>query len=122
MGDYTPIFTPGKSVSATTSAAVTGGQLLAVSGTGTVGPAGAASAAAVGVAAQDAISGARVTYYTGGVQELVAAANVTAGQTLETAAAGQVTPHTNGANDSNIVGIALTTAASGAKVRVQMTH
>lgn len=38
MADYLPLFKPGQDITSTTSAAVTGGQLLVVSGSGTVAP------------------------------------------------------------------------------------
>lgn len=119
MAEYLPIHTPGQAVTYTAGAAITGGQLVYISGVNTVSPTTAASAAVVGVAGHDAASGAKVLVYTGEVQEVTAAAAVTAGQTLEAAAAGQVTPHTNGTNDCNIVGVAVTTAALSAKVRFQ---
>jgi hypothetical protein len=122
MGDYTPIYTPGQTINGMTSTAVVGGNLLAVSATGTVGVAGAASAAVVGTAAQDAATGTLVAYYTGGVQELIASGTVTAGQTVESAAAGTVATHTGGTNDLNVVGVALTTATTGNKVRIQMNR
>ena len=48
-----------KPFSATTSGAVTGGRVLAVSDSGTVAQAAADSAVVIGVAAHDAASGAR---------------------------------------------------------------
>jgi hypothetical protein len=120
MADYTPIYMPGQSVNGTLSTAVVGGNLVAVSATGTIGVAGAGSVAVVGVAAQDAAIGAKIAYYVGGVQELVASGTVTAGQTVEAAAAGQVSTHTDGTGDGKIVGVALTTATTGNKARVQM--
>lgn len=119
MAEYVPIHTPGQSVTSTASAAITGGQVLVASGNGTVAPSSAASAAVVGVAAFDAASGAKVTYYTGEIHEVTATGAITAGQTVEAATAGTVAAHTNGTNDLNIIGVALTTAAGGAKVRFQ---
>jgi hypothetical protein len=118
MSDYTPVINPGQAWTSTASAAVTGGQLLAVSGSGTVAPAGAGATATLGVAAFDAPSGARVTIWPGVVHEVTAAAAVTAGQTLKAAANGQVTPWVSGTDAADLtVGTAITTAASGAKVR-----
>lgn len=119
MAEYTPVYQPGIAFTSQASAAITGGQLVAVTGSGTVGPSGASTASVVGIAANDAASGAKVTVYTvsGGIHEVTTAAIVTAGQTLESAAAGTVTPHTNGTNDAYIIGVAITSAASGAKVR-----
>lgn len=128
MSDYSPLHRPGAAVTSTASATITGGQLLAVSGDGTVGPAGANSATWVGVAAQDAASGAKVGYFAGGVQRIINSGGVTAGDILVPAAAGVVatlaavtTPTAaDVTNTRAIVGIALTTAAAGALVEVQM--
>lgn len=129
MADYVPLFKPGQAVTSQASAAVTGGQLLHVTGDGTVGPATAASAAWVGVAAQDAAAGGdQVGYYCGGVQRITASGAVTAGNLLVAGAAGTVaalaavtTPTAaDVTNTRAIVGIALTTAADGALVEVRM--
>jgi hypothetical protein len=117
MADYLPIYKPGQAITLKASATITGGQIVAVTGAGTVGPAGAASAAWVGVAAFDAATNDNVTIYTSGVQLVTASGTVTAGDAVNTAASGQVvtnaTPSTQG-----FVGIALSTATSGNKVRV----
>lgn len=117
MGEYVPAFVPARTFSATASAAITGGQVLVASGSGTVAPSAAASAAVVGVAGNDTAPGQRVTVWGPGVHEVTASGAITAGQTVEAAAGGQVAAHTNGTNDLNIIGVALTTAAGGAKVR-----
>lgn len=122
MADYTPIFAGGQlPFTATTSATVTGGQMVAVSATGTVAPAAAGSAAVVGVAAHDAASGAPLTVHplVGVVHELVAGTGgVTAGDNVVVgAAANAVLPIDTGTFDER-VGIALTTAAQTAKVQV----
>lgn len=121
MTDYVPVIDGGKATHST-SAAVVGGQLCSVSGDGTIAATTAASSAFVGVAAFDAAAGTRLTVCRGGQQLIAAAANVTAGQPVEAAAAGTVTPHTLGTNDGNIVGTALNTAVSGASVRVLMAR
>jgi hypothetical protein len=119
MSDYTPIYQPGVAWSSTASATITGGQVLEVSGSGTVGPAAVGSTKVVGVAAFDAAANSLVTVHRGGVQELTAAATITAGQTLKAAAAGQVTPWVSGTDLTDlVVGTALTGAASAAKVQV----
>lgn len=128
MPDYVPRFKPGSSVPSTASAAITGGQLVGVSGSGTVAPTAAAQPSWLGVAAFDAASGARVTVHCGGVQRIVASGAVAAGDVLVAAAAGQVstvaavtTPTAaDVTNTRAIVGTALTSAASGALVDVQM--
>lgn len=128
MADYTPRFAPGEAITSQASATITGGNLLAVSGNGTVAPAGAHALNWVGVAAFDAASGDKVTIRTGGVQKLVASGTVTAGDIVEPAASGKVstlaavtTPTAADVTNTRArVGIALTTAADGATVDVQM--
>lgn len=128
MADYLPVYTPGEAVSMTASAAITGGQLVAVSGNGTVGPAGASSGAVVGVAGHNAASGSRVTVYARGVvHETVADGAITAGNQVVSAAAGAVSAlaaMATGAADEGdvnaaraVLGVALTTAADEALVR-----
>jgi hypothetical protein len=111
---YEPKFLYADQITATTSATVTGGQVLAVTGNGTVGPAGAASAAVVGVAAFDAASGARVSFFPRGkVHVTTAAGAITAGDRVNTGAAGTVA---TGVAALTNIGVALTTAADGASV------
>lgn len=122
MADYTPVYSRGLlPFTATTSAAVTGGQFVAVSGSGTVAPAAADSTTVVGVAAHDAASGALLTVHplAGVVHEFVAGTGgITAGDAVKVgAAAGAVLPLAAGAFGLR-VGIALTTAAQTAKVQV----
>jgi hypothetical protein len=121
VADYTPIYAAGLLPStATASAGIVGGQLVEVSGNGTVGPAAAGSVKTVGVAAHDAGSGGRLTVHpvAGVVHELVAGASVTAGQPVKVGAtSGAVLPLSGGAPGAQ-VGVALTTAAQDAKVQV----
>ncbi|MFI6793672.1 capsid cement protein [Nonomuraea sp. NPDC050383] len=122
MTDYTPIFSRGLlPFTATTSATVTGGQFVSVSGNGTVAPAAADAVNVVGVAAHDAASGTPLTVHplVGVVHEMVAGTGgITAGQTVKVgAAANAVLPIGAGTYDLR-VGIALTTAAQTAKVQV----
>jgi len=119
MAEYLPLKAPGQSLTMTASAAITGGQLVRVSGSGTVAPTSAASADWLGVAAADAASGAVVTVFSGGVQRCTASGSITAGANVEGAAAGAVASHTNGTADANIVGLALTSATNGNPVNVQ---
>lgn len=124
MTDYLPAYVPGKTLNATAAAAITGGQVVAVTGaTGlvpTVGPAAANSTKAIGVAAFDAAIGETVAIYTGGVQEVTVggATAVVAGDQIIAAAAGTVTPSATPPTGTKL-GIALTSAAVGARVRVQ---
>ena len=119
--DYTPVYdADGDPFTLTTSAAVTAGQVLVVSGSGTVGPSAGASAVAIGIAGSDAASGARVMVYPlDAVHECVAAAGITAGDGITSAASGQVTTAVVGtaAAAGTLIGIALTTATTGNKVR-----
>lgn len=120
MPDYLPHFKPGQGIPLTASGTITGGQLVEVSGSGTVAVAGALSTKVVGAAAFDAVNGDRVTVHAGGVQKLVAGAGgVTAGDIVTAGAAGVVLPI--GANVFGTkIGIALTTAIATALVDVQM--
>jgi hypothetical protein len=122
MADYTPVFSGGaKPFTATTSAAVTGGRVLEVSGNGTVAQAGAGSLVAVGVAAHDAASGAKVSVWPldNVVHELSAPGAITAAAGVITAANGEVATAAvaTAAAAGTLIGIAATTAASN-KVRV----
>ena len=142
MPDYTPVFLPGDVIPLTASAAVTGGDPVAVSGSGTV--ARAASAAQVnclGIAAQDAaINGRCSVYGRGTVHESVADGTVTAGDQIgTTTTAGRqvrtipasaadlgaayvqaaVNTAVNGAVQAarGVLGVAMTTASDNNKVR-----
>lgn len=127
MADYTPVYTGGvKPFSATTSAAVVGGNVLIVSGNGTVSASTADSAVVCGVAGNDAASGARVTVWPldGCIHELVASGAITAAGGVNADAAGQVKASGTGiptqAAAGALIGTALTTAAgSPLKLRVQ---
>ncbi len=103
----------------TASATVTADQMLEVTGDGTVGPAGAASAAVVGFALAGAASGAAVKMLClGPVLQITSTGAITAGAKVVGGAAGVVA--TIGANTfEKIIGTALTTAAANV-VRVVM--
>ncbi len=111
MADYLPKFKPGQAVTFTASADITGGRLVAITGNRTVGPAGADSAAVVGVAGFDAKTGERVTVFTraGGVHRLTASGAIAAGVKVSSAAAGKV--QTLGST-TNPVGLALEAATA----------
>lgn len=112
MGAYEPKYLYTDVITGTASATITGGQVLAVSGNGTVGPAGAASNAVVGVAAFDAANGETVPYFPRGKVHITTAAGaITAADRVNSAAAGTIA--TAAAAVANI-GIALTTAADTA--------
>lgn len=115
MTAYEPKFLYTDAVTGTASATITGGQALVVTGNGTVGPAGATSAAFVGVAAFDAVTGDRVTYFPRGKVHITTAAGaITAAARVDTGSvAGTVA---SGASSVTNIGIALTTAADTALV------
>ncbi len=125
MAEYLPVFLPGQAVTLKASAPITAGQLVAVTGVGTVGPAGANALNWVGVASTDAATNDNVTIYAGGVQSLLASGTVTAGDVVVAGAAGTVatlaavtTPTAaDVTNTRAIVGVALST---GTAVRVRV--
>lgn len=127
MADYVPVYTGDQKPSShTTSAAVTGGRLVAVSGVGTVAHAGAASTTVVGVAAFDAASGARVSVWPidGVVHELEAASAITQGGGIQAAANGQVDPATTSIAAASAAGTLIgtaTTTATGSPLKVRFS-
>jgi hypothetical protein len=114
MAVYSPVWFPGDRYTSTTSATVTGGQLLYISGDNTVAPTTAATAAWIGVAMADAASGAPVSVYTEGIHELAASGAIAAGDLVIPAAAGAVATigSVTATTDSQIVGKALAAAAN----------
>lgn len=116
MADYLPLFQPGQVFTRTLSADVTGGQLVRVSGSGTVAPAGAGATDWLGVAAYDAKSGDLITVWTEGVQRLTASGAITAGAVVAAGANGTVA---TGGTATTGLGLALTTAADGQLVEVK---
>jgi hypothetical protein len=128
MADYLPRYKPGESITSQASGTITAGQVVAVSGSGTVATAGANALNWLGVAAFDAVSGDKLTIHAGGVQKLTASGTVTAGDIVVCAASGQVstlaavtTPTAADVTSTRaIVGVALTTATTGNIVDVQM--
>lgn len=121
MTEYLPKLKPGQAFTRQASAAITGGQVVAVTGNGTVGPAAADSTAWCGVAAFDVASGESVTVYAGGVQRPVASGAIAAGAMVKCAAAGRVATAATPAIGQP-VGIALSTAADGQPVDVQFNR
>lgn len=131
MAEYVPIHSGGQTpFTYTTSAAVTGGRLVAYSGSGTIAHAAADDTKIVGVAAFDAALGAKVTVWPidGLIHELTANAAVAVGSGVVAAGAaadaGRAAAAGAGvaANTTTlqpIVGVALTgAAAAGDKFRV----
>lgn len=154
MADYTPVYIQGQIITLTASAAVKGGDLLVVTGSGTVAPFTPGASPAqnfVGVANEDTPINGRVAFYCiGPVHESIADGTVTAGdqvctatsanrqvRTLATVVAAAALGATyvdpaasnavNGAINSavaavrGVIGIALTTATDGNKVRWMLT-
>lgn len=123
MAEYLPLHDDGDAITRSASAAITAGQLVSVSGSGTVAPSGAGDAPWLGVAAFDAASGANVTVFTGGVQRITAGTGgITAGQLVHAGASGTVVTHTNGTNDYEVVGLALSTATATNLVEVKLAR
>lgn len=120
MADYLPRFSPGDAITQTASAAITGGRLVGVSGSGTVATVGAASAVVVGVAGTDVpASGDKFLVYPlrgGGVHKLVASGAITAGDGVVSDTGGKVktapTSLATAAAAGTLLGIALTTTAA----------
>lgn len=119
--DYSPIFFCGDTFTRVTSAAVTAGQVLVVSGDDTVAPSSGASAAFLGIAAFDAASGAEVTVINEGVHELTSSGSISAGDLVIPAASGAVATQgsATAANAVQVLGVALKAAANN-KVTVKL--
>src|SRR4051812_26379463 len=115
MAEYLPLHDDGDSFTRVASATITGGQLVRVSGSGTVAPVSAASADWLGVAAFDANTGDNVTVYCGGVQRVTASGAVTAGDILVGATAGKVSTNAAPATGQQVA-IALNSVADGVLV------
>lgn len=118
MPEYTPRFKPGQSITSQASAAITGGRLVSVSGSGTVATSAADAATVVGVNAFDvAASGDKVTLYplrSGGVHKLVASGAITAGAGVVSDTGGKVKSATTAtaAAAGTLIGIALNTVTT----------
>ncbi|MFD9614924.1 hypothetical protein ACFWWS_36720 [Streptomyces sp. NPDC059083] len=119
MSDYLPLFFPGDTVTAVTSAPVTAGQLLAVSGNNTVAPTAGATVP-YGVAGQDdTVGGNQITVFREGIFTLAASGTINAGDVVIPATGGAVAAIGAGTNYAQVVGVA-TAAASGGKVTVAL--
>jgi hypothetical protein len=125
VADYLPKFKPGTAITRNVSAAVTGGQLVSVSGTGTVAPSAAGDTGWLGVASRDALTvGQQTGVHCGGVQRLTASAAIAAGVLVKTAANGQIATWVVGTDAYQLaVGLSLEAAAGAASViSVKMTR
>jgi hypothetical protein len=122
MTDYAPVYENGSlPFTMTASVAVVGGTIVAHTGVGTVGPAGAGSGLFVGVAAHDAAINARVSIWPlpGLVHEVVSTSGITTGAAVQTGATGTGETGTLAtlAAAGTLVGTALSTATAGLKFR-----
>jgi hypothetical protein len=118
---YAPRFKPGIAFTRTAAAAVTAGQLLIAAAADGCDVASAITAAWIGIAADDAASGARVTVLTGGVQRPTAGGTIAVGDIVVAAATGRVV--TNAAPGAGQqVGVALSAATVGQQVDVLMSR
>jgi hypothetical protein len=118
--DYTPVHVPGVAITLQASGPVDAGDPVAVSGSGTVDRAAAASDTYVGVAGHVAAGmGELLTVFTGKlVHEGPAEGAITAGRPVETSGAdGYQVKEATDVTDPSVIGIALTTAADGQDVR-----
>jgi hypothetical protein len=145
VGDYTPVYVEGEIITLTTGAAVKGGDLLVVTGVNQVSPFIPAANPVpnfVGIASSDAPVSGRVSFYCRGpVHESIADGTVTAGDQICTAATAltqvrTATPASTPATEPaaytpastvadllmarSVIGVALTTATAGNKVRWMM--
>jgi Na+/proline symporter len=121
MADYLPLFYPGQVITRTASGTIAGGQLVRVSGDGTVAVTGGASTDWLGVAAFSVVSGDLVTVWTDGVQRCIASGAIVAGAWVTAGAAGTVVTAVaaTAAAAGTGVGIALTGAADGALAEIK---
>jgi len=122
VADYTPVqVLAGAPFTSQASGTITGGDVVMVSGSGTVAAASAGALTVVGVAAHDAVSGAKVAVHPfKAVHETLAGVGgVTAGNPLKVGAtAGKLVLWTTGTDSAAAwVGIALTTAIADATLR-----
>lgn len=113
MAEYAPLYFPADRMPSTTSATVTAGQVLVVSGADTVAPIAAPNEAWLGVAAHDAASGAAVVVHTTGVFQVGATGAIAAGKPVIGATGGTVAAFTNATDEpEEVIGVALSAAAN----------
>ena len=121
MPDFTPRFKPGHAVTFTASAAVTGGQLVEVTGNMTVGPAAPGSQKLVGQPGHDAPAGEPVTVHIPGktITTAIASAAIAAGDPVKAAANGQVAKFDAGTDPEPArFGLALEAAQANQSCRI----
>ena len=117
MADHLLKFKPGESVTFKATTAITGGQVVEVTGSRTVGVASAAaSTKAIGTAGHDAAIGDDVVVLVGSpIDTMVTSAAVAAGAGVEASTAGKVQVATTG----RVLGIAIS-AATAADQTIQV--
>lgn len=122
MATSEPAFRPGESPTAHAAGAITGATFVKPSSTNSNNTFGVvvctAGARAIGVAAADAASGARVVVWAGAgtITEVTCAANLTAGQEVESDASGQAIVLASG----KALGQCVADATSGAKAMIRL--
>lgn len=125
MADYVPI-RMGKRKTRKASADIVGGQLVHITGVGTVAQATANSTKVDGVAAFDVTTNGSVTVYSGGEQYVLAVGTVTAGDLVVASTSGGVatlaavtTPTAADVTNSRAIIGKATTTGTGVLVRVE---
>lgn len=103
-----------------TADSTNGGQLVELTGNRTIGPAGAASTKAVGVALQSCVSGDVIAVASRGVWPMKASGAIAAGDTLVAAAAGAVSAAGATPDARTVIGRALEAISNGAVGRVRL--
>lgn len=124
MAETAPIYFPADKLPLTTSADVTAGQVVVVSGANTVAPIASASEAWLGVAAHDAASGKAIVVYTEGVHQVPSSGSIAAGKPVIGASGGAVAAFANGntggsGEPETVIGVALS-AAANSKVVIKL--
>ena len=119
--ECTPLFTPGKSITALTTGAVTGKTFVAISAApdtyGQLKVATATGAAHIfGVAARDAASGARVLVIKGGVVPVTAGGTIAVGAEVEVGSGGKAVTLASG----KAVGVACSAGTNNNDVLVDL--
>lgn len=113
MSDFLPLFHPGGKLPVVTSAAVTAGQLLAVSGNNTVAPTTGAGMALGVASTDDPTGGNQIMCFRVGVHNLIASGSIAAGDAVVAASGGAVATIGSDTNYNHVVGQALSAAANG---------
>lgn len=113
MGDWLPRYATEEPVPMTTSAPVTGGQLVYVSGNNTVAPTSGASTLPFGIAAfDDPVGGNVITVYRRCIGTVAASGSIAAGAAIIAAASGAVATIASDTTYDQVCGQALSAAAS----------